>query len=165
MPSTQPTITGLGFYNFDANNDFILMPASLHQATGSGASTWTISDTLKRAAPFVSALSLVNQGTLYVNGSNSLTAGNATTNWTLTGDTKASAGNQFFDDGAIAIVGTSGGARATTANFTGNLSVIGSGVINIYGNAILTIGTGVGIGGSQTIQFITDLKIRPRARW
>ena len=85
---------------------------------------------------YTSELTLVNQGTLFVNGTNNFNAGSATTNWTLTGATAGSnVGNQVFEnDGAVDVIGTSGGGT-TTANFTGNVSITGSGQINVYGNA------------------------------
>jgi hypothetical protein len=95
------------------------MPPTLQQATGAGTGTWTINDfNGGHAAPFLSALSLVNQGSIFVNGTNGLTAGSATTNWTLTGQNIRTSGSQFFEnDGAVNVVGTSSGG-STTATFT-----------------------------------------------
>jgi hypothetical protein len=134
--------------------NYIYMPATLQQATGAGIGTWTIDDSNGCfTSPFHSALSLVNQGSVFVNGMNDLTAGSATTNWTLTGQTVNIGGSQFFEnDGVVNVVGTSGGG-STTANFTGNLAITGTGTINLFGNAALVIGSGVGVSSGQTIDF------------
>jgi hypothetical protein len=164
VPSTAPA-AGSNF-NIDNNAyaahspDYVYLPATLQQATGTGTSTWTIDDSngsgppfVSTPAPFLSALSLVNQGSIFVNGTNNLTAGSATTNCTLTGQTVNTGGSQFFEnDGVVNVVGTSGGG-STTANFTGNLAITGTGTINLFGNAALVIGSGVGVSSGQTIDF------------
>ena len=43
----------------------------------------------------------------------------------------------------------------TTANFTGNISITGTGYINVYGNAQVVFGSGVGVSAGQTIDFIS----------
>src|SRR5207249_3715175 len=79
-------------------NDFIYMPPTLRQATGTGTSSWTINDTGTNAAQFTTSLTLVNQGQIFVNGTNNFAAGTATTNWTLTGAAAgANVGNQYFE--------------------------------------------------------------------
>ena len=60
------------------------------------------------------------------------------------------------NDGAINVVGTTG-IGTTTATFIDgdtNLTVTGSGQINVYGNAIVVFGQGVGVSSSQTINFV-----------
>jgi hypothetical protein len=67
-PSTSPA-AGTNF-NIDNNGNsananipnYIYMPATLQQATGIGTSTWTIDDSSGGTAPFLSAFSVVNQG-------------------------------------------------------------------------------------------------------
>jgi hypothetical protein len=140
----------------------ITMPATLRQATGSGTTRWTVADTATLAD--TSALTLVNQGQIFVNATNDFTAvtGSTSNNWTLTGATVSAAnqstmGRQIFEnDGALNIIGTAG-TGSTTATFSAgntNLSVTGSGRINLYGSAHLTIGANVGVGAQQTINFI-----------
>ena len=151
MPANQ----NITFVNYDNSSDDITMPATLQQATGSGTSTWTISDssnTHGTVSQYTSELTLVNQGTIFVNGTDNFTAGSATTNWTLA---TAGTGNDVFDnEGSIDVIGTSGGG-STTANLDGGLSITGSGYINIYGNAILNIADGVGVSSGQTINFVS----------
>ena len=150
--STNPTQTpaagtNLVFLNTSGTSsgqtdptNYIFMPPTLNQATGTGTSSWTISDTNNSPTQFESTLILDNQGNIFVNGTNNFTAGSAITAWTLTGAVAgANTDNQYFEnDGNLNIIGTTGGG-STTANFTGNISVIGSGYINVYGNAALNI--------------------------
>ena len=154
-PSQTPAVgTGFTLVNYDNGPDDILMPATLQQATGSGASTWTISDTAASANPYTSGLTLNNLGSIFVNGSDNFTAGSATTNWTLAG--AASGGADIFrNDGAVNVIGTSGGG-STQATFSGaNLSITGDGEINVYGNAEVTFANGVGVSASQTVNFVS----------
>jgi len=161
VPPTVPVsgaIASFTFYNNDQGNDVILLPSSLGQATGAGSSVWTISDSRTSANQYTSALSLTNQGVIYVNNTASLTAAssNNVISWTLFGDTAAAGMQLFQNDGILAIVGNLPGGTPTSATFTGNLSVTGSGYIDVYGNAMLTFNTNVGVSSSQTIEFITD---------
>ena len=167
VPPTVPVVGNFTFYNppgtgnggnfVPPGNDVILLPTSLGQATGS--SVWTISDS-RDTNQYTSSLSLTNQGIIYVNNTASLTPHdvNSTVNWSLFGDTALSArGMQLFqNDGILAVVGGLPGGTTTSATFTGNLSVTGSGYIDVYGNATLTFNTNVGVSSSQTFEFITD---------
>ncbi|MCC8966299.1 DUF4347 domain-containing protein, partial [Bradyrhizobium sp. Pear76] len=160
VPAANPNGTGtsFNFVNHDGQTDTIRIPASLNQATGTGSTTWTINDTANGAGQYISSLALVNQGQIFVNGTNNFTPQTtANTNWILTGAASgASTGDQIFENGgAIDVIGTNG-SGTTTANFTGNISVTGSGLINVYGNAALTFGLGVGVSSGQTINFVTD---------
>src|SRR5207253_7071181 len=94
--------------------DYIYMPPTLRQATGSGSSIWTISDT-GTASQFTTSLTLINQGQIFVNGTANLTSGATTTNWTLTGASAAgNVGNQYFEnDGSLNVVGTTAAALAS----------------------------------------------------
>src|SRR4029077_13101559 len=88
---------------------------------------------------------------------NDYTIGTITSSWTLTG-AGAGVGNQVFEnDGSLNIIGTAQGSGATTtASIVGNVYVTGSGDINVYGNANLVIGSGVGIANGETIDFVKD---------
>jgi hypothetical protein len=156
VPSTAPgTGFPLTFFNFNSGANYIYMPTTLQQATGVGTTTWTIADNQNGAAQYVSALTLVNQGQLFVNGGPNFGAlGVFSTNWTLTGVPAGSGvGQQFFEnDGAVNVIGTVGFAATTTANF--DVPIVGNGQINVYGNAIVNLNAGV--GGGQTINFVTD---------
>ena len=50
VPTADPNGAGASyaFFNYDANSDDIYMPPTLQQATGTGTTTWTISDSLAR---------------------------------------------------------------------------------------------------------------------
>ena len=156
MPSTQPVAnTSYSFSNFNSGANYIYLPSTLQQATGTGTSTWTIADNANGASQYVSALSLVNQGTIFVNGTNNFNAGSATTDWTVAGAAPGpGVGQQFFEnDAAVNVIGTSGGG-STTANLgnasgINNLFITGSGQINIYGNAILDINLAVGVSSGR----------------
>ena len=160
VPSTTPAAgTSFAFFNHDNGSDDIVMPASLRQATGSGTSTWTISDTSAGANQFTSDLTLKNLGQIYVNGTNSFAQANATTNWTVTGAAAgAGVGLQIFEnDGSIDVIGTLGvGGGSTTANFTGNVELTGDGSINLYGNGVLNLANSGGTSAGQTINFESD---------
>src|SRR5262249_34872547 len=60
-------------------------------------------------------------------------------------------------DGALNIIGTAGSGTSAASFSAGNtnLAVTGSGYINLYGNASLTFGAGVGVSSHQTINFIS----------
>ena len=140
------------------------MPPTLRQATGNGSSVWTISDTNGTVTQYESALVLDNQGQIFVNGGANLASGTSNINWVVTGSTSATAGNQYFEnDGSVNIVGATAGSHASvSATFvtggtsTQNLSVTGNGAFNLYGNAALVFGSGVGVSAGQTVNFITD---------
>ena len=82
----------------------------------------------------------------------------ATRSGLSTGDTSdGAAGIQVLqNDGTINVVGTTG-LGSTTATFSAgdtNLTVAGSGRINVYGNANVVFEEGVGVSGSQTVNFV-----------
>ena len=137
----------------------VIMPPTLQVATGTGTPTWTISDANGgNISAFVSSLTLVNEGTIFVNSTNNFNAQGATTNWTLQGN--GSTGTNYFDnEGSVDVIGTNSAGGTTTATFSpgtgSNLNVFGSGQINLYGNADLIIDNGVGVSSSQTINFIS----------
>jgi hypothetical protein len=151
--STNPTQTpaagtNLVFLNTSGTSsgqtdptNYIFMPPTLNQATGTGTSSWTISDTNNSPTQFESTLILDNQGNIFVNGTNNFTAGSAITAWTLTGAAAGvNTGNQYFEnDGNLNIIGTTGGG-STTANFTATTLTTAwrfSGQINLHlGNAL-----------------------------
>ena len=145
------------------NDSKIVMPTTLRQATGSGTSTWTIADT--GTTQYTSSLTLVNQGQIFVNATNTFTAvtGATSNNWTFTGVTVSTSavstvGDQYFEnDGALNIIGTAGTGTTTATFATGNtnLSITGSGQINLYGNASLIFGANVGVSSGQTVNFVT----------
>jgi hypothetical protein len=146
-----------------ANDSTIVMAPTLRQATGSGTTVWTIADI--GTTQFSSSLTLKNQGQIFVNATNNFTAatGSTSNNWTLTGATVSAnnlstVGSQYFEnDGALNVIGTAG-TGTTKASFQAgntNLNITGSGLINLYGNAQLTVGANVGVGGQQTITFIS----------
>jgi hypothetical protein len=138
------------------NTSVLTMPPSLLQATGSGNHTWIMNDDL--ASSETSSLTLVNQGEIFVNDTNTLTRTSLSTNWIFEGDpTPEATGNQILqNDGQINVIGTTGGGSTTASFFDGNtnLTVTGSGQINVYGNALVTFGLGVGVSSSQTVNFI-----------
>jgi hypothetical protein len=138
------------------NTSVLTMPPSLLQATGSGAHTWILNDDL--ASSETSSLTLVNQGQIFVNDTNTLTRTSTTTNWVFEGDpTPEQVGNQILqNDGAINVIGTTGVGTTTASFFDGNtnLTVTGSGEINVYGNANVIFGLGVGVSASQTVNFV-----------
>src|SRR5262249_5354857 len=146
-----------------ANDSTITMPGALRQATGSGTTTWTIADS--STTQYTSSLTLKNLGQIFVNATNNFTAATGTTsnNWTLTGTTVSTdavhvVGSQYFEnDGALNIIGTAGTGTTTASFSTGNtnLTITGGGQINVYGNASLTIGSGVSVKSTQTINFNT----------
>jgi hypothetical protein len=145
------------------NNSTIVMPPTLRQATGGGTTAWTIADV--NTTQSGSSLTLKNQGQIFVNATNNFTAvtGSTSNNWTLIGATVAAAdlgavGSQYFEnDGILNVVGTAGTGTAKASFQIGNtnLNITGSGQINLYGNAQLTVGANVGVGGQQTIKFIS----------
>ena len=132
------------------------MPPSLLQATGSGNHTWIVNDDLGSSE--TSSLTLVNQGQIFVNDTNTLTRTSLSTNWVFEGDpTPEQTGNQILqNDGQINVIGTTGGGTTQASFFDGNtnLTITGSGQINVYGNALVTFGLGVGVSSSQTVNFI-----------
>ena len=148
--------TGTSSGQSDPTN-YIYMPPTLRQATGSGSSVWTISDTNGSPTQFVSTLILDNEGQIFVNGTNNFASGTASINWTVTGAAAgATTGNEYFEnDGTINVVGGTGITFAS-ATFSGNVALLGSGSIDLYGNAALVIGSGVGVAGGQTFDFVTD---------
>ena len=139
------------------NTSVITMPPSLLQATGSGPHTWILNDDLGSSE--TSSLTLLNQGQIFVNDTNTLTRTGTTTNWVFEGDpTPEQAGNQILqNDGEINVIGTTGIGTTTASFFDGatNLTITGSGQINVYGNAIVNFGLGVGVSSSQTVNFVT----------
>ena len=67
----------------DPTNEIYMSP-TLRQATGSGSSVWTISDSNGSITPFVSTLILDNEGQIFVNATNNFAAQTtAFTNWTI----------------------------------------------------------------------------------
>jgi hypothetical protein len=139
--------------------DYIYMPPTLNQATGTGSNTWTISDN-NNVTRYQGSLSLVNQGQIFVNTTNNFTtqqAANVT--WTLQGTAAGTGvGSQYLEnDGAINIIGTDTASFSTIANLGAvggtldTLNIIGSGQINLYGNAVLNINSNVGVDSGQTI--------------
>ncbi len=163
VPPTEP-VSGLfanfTFFNFAGSgngsnavppgNDVILMPTSLGQATGS--TIWTISDS-RNTDQFTSSLSLTNQGIIYVNNTANFIGHNSNTGvgWSLFGDTAVTAhGMQLFEnDGILAVVGGASDGTATNATFTGNLSVTGSGYIDVIGKSSLVFNTNVSVSSSH----------------
>ena len=144
-PPTSPGSNAtIGFLNFSTGPNTIVLPSTLQQATGSGTTTWTISDTASN--PFTSKLTLVNQGQIFVNATNSYTPAASPTNWTLTSN-----GQTFENDGSINVIGSTGGT--STATFTGNTTITGGGQINLYGNSAVTFANGVAVSSSETINF------------
>ena len=97
-------------------------------------------------------------GTIFVNGTNDFTAGSAFTNWSLSWRRQRS---RVFPRPAVFRERRHDKhhwhkwRRLDQANFTGNLTVTGAGLINLYGNAILNIATGVGVTSGQTINFVS----------
>ena len=124
------------------NTSVITMPPSLLQATGSGPHTWILNDDLGSSE--TSSLTLLNQGQIFVNDTNTLTRTSTTTNWVFEGDpTPEQAGNQILqNDGEINVIGTTGIGSTTASLFDGdtNLTITGSGQINVYGNAVVNFG-------------------------
>ena len=111
VPSANPNGAGpnLTLTNHDSGSDDIYMSPNLNQATGTGTTTWTISDNTNGASQYISELTLVNQGQIFVNGTNTFVAQIGATNWTMTGagaSTDTTRGNQLFDnEGAVNIIG------------------------------------------------------------
>jgi hypothetical protein len=162
LPPTIPAASTNFTFTSTASGGTIyeaIMPSTLNQATGTGTSTWTIAKAIGPA--FTTSLTLINQGNLFVNGTNNFTAGSATTSWTITGGSTAAGANQYFEnDGSVNVIGTTTtGVGSTTATFSGNanqsFNVVGEGAINVYGNASLVIGSNVGVSNGQTFNFIT----------
>ncbi|MFO1061424.1 MAG: DUF4347 domain-containing protein [Dongiaceae bacterium] len=160
---TVPTTAGtdLTFINSGATANLfvpnvIYIPGSVSAATGS--STWTIDDNFGGTSQYLSALTVVNQGAIFVNGTADTTPGSATS-WTLTntGGPGSGTGSEYFqNDGSVNIVGGLSGSTTATLGGT-NLTVTGSGQFNLYGNnASLVIGSGVSMGAGQTINFVND---------
>ena len=102
VPPADPP-GNLTFINNSTGANYIYMPASLQQDTGSA--TWTIEDTNGITNQYTSSLSLVNQGTIFVNSTNTFTPGSPVT-WTLTGAaTGSQVGQQFFEnDSAVNVI-------------------------------------------------------------
>ncbi len=160
VPPTSPAPgTDIAFDNMDQGADYAYMPARLSQATGTGSSTWSISDSIAlNGNPYTSSMTLVNQGQLFVNGTNNFTPGSATTYWTLSSAASGLGQAVFENDGAVNVIGTSGGGSTSAifaeASNMSPLDVTGNGSMNLYGNAELGFGQGVGVGSGQTIDFI-----------
>jgi hypothetical protein len=58
VPSTQPAAgTAFSFSNFNSGANYIYMPSTLQQATGTGTSTWTINDNVGGVSQYTSELS------------------------------------------------------------------------------------------------------------
>jgi hypothetical protein len=151
-PPVGPGIgDSVSFFNNGTGANTIFIPATLQQATGQatggGTTTWTINET--DSNPFTSSLTLVNQGQIFVNATNNYTQASSGTRWTLTSN-----GQYFENDGSVNIIGPIGGT--STATFSGNTSITGSGQINLFGNSSVVLANGVAVSGGQTINFDTS---------
>src|SRR5262249_30982001 len=149
VPGTTTAVNVIFNNNSSAANlnipNYIYMPGRLQEATGS--TTWTINDNNGGTAPFTSELTLVNQGSIFVNGTPDFTQGSGTINWLL--QNLAGGGDEIFEnDGAVNIIGVGGNTGQTKAAIAGGrFSITGDGQFNLFGNnASLLIATGVSVG-------------------
>ena len=141
-----------------SNTSVIIMPPSLLQATGTAGPptvTWELDADFQDYLS--SSLTLVNQGQIFVNDSNSLVASVGIDQLDLHRRhlARLSGIQTLQNDGTINVVGTTG-IGTTTATFSvgdTNLTVTGSGRINVYGNANVVFEQGVGVEQQPDHQF------------